>query len=271
LLLDIYDDDWSNADWYLIKPDGTGLRKLTSGPGYTGNASWQTIFNKAPITTNDSLSVTSGNGTADVLANDTDEETLSGLNLTIATSPSHGSAVIAEGKVKYTATTGYSGADSLTYRICDSFSSDQKCATGVLGVTVTAASSIMVQLDSIGTVTTVDGVLKYYYTGHTPTFSGTATPGATITVEIHSDPIILTTIANGAGHWSVTPTQSLPNGEHTVTITAAKDGTTTTLSSYILGINVGLAATGVPIWPLLLIGVVGGLVFNRVGRKVLHV
>jgi Bacterial Ig domain/Bacterial Ig-like domain len=254
--------------------DGTNPVRLTVNAATDLAPDWQPIPNHAPITANDLLTVPfNALGAAAVLTNDTDEEALSGNNLTVSVQPSHGSTTVdpASGKITYTPTTGYSGSDSLTYRICDSFLLDQKCATAVLGTTVQAPTPTptptvaltptpqapMVSLSSIGTLKTVPGEQTYYYTGHRPTFSGTATPGSTITIEIHSEPIILTTVANTDGGWSITPPQDLPNGDHTVTVTASKDGVSTVLASYALGINTGLAATGMPIWPLPLAAIVG--------------
>ncbi|MEJ8548358.1 S-layer homology domain-containing protein [Brevibacillus borstelensis] len=56
-----------------------------------------------------------------------------------------------------------------------------------------------------------------------PEFSGTATPGATVTVKI-SDDIMLTTTADENGNWSVTPDVDLPDGTYNVEVTATKDG-----------------------------------------------
>ena len=257
---------------YTMNSDGSAQVPLTTALADGRAPQWQPIPNKAPIATADALSVPVNQaGTVAVLANDTDEETLSGTNLTTSVQPAHGSASIdvSAGKITYTPTTGYSGSDAITYRICDSFLLDQKCATAVLGITVQTPAPTPtvaptptpvapeVSLSSIGTLKTVHGEQTYYYTGHRPAFEGTATPGATITVEIHSEPIILTTVANADGRWSVTSTQDLPNGDHSVTITASKDGVSTTLASYALGINTGLAETGMPMWPLLITAIFG--------------
>ncbi|MEP6710632.1 MAG: Ig-like domain-containing protein, partial [Candidatus Saccharibacteria bacterium] len=51
-----------------------------------------------------------------------------------------------------------------------------------------------------------------------PTFSGTAEPGATITVTVHSDPVICTTTADSSGNWSCTLPSDLEPGVHTVFI-----------------------------------------------------
>ncbi len=60
-------------------------------------------------------------------------------------------------------------------------------------------------------------------TNSKPTFSGTATPGSTVTVKI-SDDVTLTTTADENGNWSVTPDEELADGEYTIEATAEKDG-----------------------------------------------
>ncbi|MGI8404869.1 MAG: Ig-like domain-containing protein [Thermomicrobiales bacterium] len=214
---------------YTMNPDGTEEMPSTTA-GADGRApDWQPIPNTAPVTVKDSLSTPiNAAASIDVLANDTDEEALNPANLSITSAPTHGTATITDGKVTYTPANGYIGADQVTYTICDSFLLDQKCATGVLGITVSAGPApAMPTITSVGTVQ-VNGQTKIYYTGHRPTFAGTAAPGSTITVDIHSDSITLTTTADNQGHWSVTPDRDLPNGDHTVTITATKDGATST-------------------------------------------
>ncbi|HZG79758.1 MAG TPA: S-layer homology domain-containing protein, partial [Brevibacillus sp.] len=56
-----------------------------------------------------------------------------------------------------------------------------------------------------------------------PEFSGTATPGATITVKV-AEGITLITTADENGNWSVTPTTDIPDGDYNVVVTAEKDG-----------------------------------------------
>src|SRR5690606_24165539 len=75
-------------------------------------------------------------------------------------------------------------------------------------------------------------------------FSGTASVGAEITVTINSDPIILTTTADSSGNWSVAPENPIPPGQHTVTISATLNGQTTTLESFVLGIQSELPQAG---------------------------
>jgi hypothetical protein len=88
-----------------------------------------------------------------------------------------------------------------------------------------------------------------------PSSTGTATSGASVKVEIHSDPIVLSTAADGSVIWSVTPAQDIPNNEHSAIIIATNEGAPTSLDAYVLGINTGLAATGMPVWPLALVAI----------------
>ncbi|WP_415803665.1 S-layer homology domain-containing protein, partial [Marinicrinis lubricantis] len=60
-----------------------------------------------------------------------------------------------------------------------------------------------------------------------PEFSGTATPGATVTVKI-TEEITLTATADENGSWNVAPDADLPDGSYNVEITASKDGKTST-------------------------------------------
>lgn len=59
-------------------------------------------------------------------------------------------------------------------------------------------------------------------TDATPTFTGTANPGATITLRVGAT-VVGTATADASGAWSVTPTMSLAEGMQTVTATAVDD------------------------------------------------
>lgn len=264
-----------NQEVYVMDADGTNQTRLTNDLGADTRPEWQPIPNRVPVTANDTLTV-SANAAAstDVLANDTDEEALSGSNLTITAAPTHGTATINDGTVSYTPAKDFVGSDQLTYQICDSFLLDQQCATGVLGITVTAAPvpptpAATVSRPTITAIGTVQlhGATHVYYTGHRPTFSGTAEPGATVTVTIHSDPIVLTTTADSAGTWSVAPDQDIPNGEHQVIVTASINGSTSEALNLVLGINTGLAETGTPLRPVSAVGLLGLVGAREVLRR----
>ena len=77
-------------------------------------------INRPPVANNDAYTIAFNSGASllDVLANDSDPD---GDTLTISavTSPAHGAATITAGRVSYTPTTGYSGADTFTYTVSD--------------------------------------------------------------------------------------------------------------------------------------------------------
>jgi hypothetical protein len=57
-----------------------------------------------------------------------------------------------------------------------------------------------------------------------PTIAGRATPGATVTLTIYSEPITVTLTADANGNWSYTPTTPLVEGPHNV-VASAQDPT----------------------------------------------
>lgn len=66
-----------------------------------------------------------------------------------------------------------------------------------------------------------------------PTFSGVATPGATVEITVHSDPVTCTTTADGSGNWSCTLPADLEPGTHTVNVVVTNpDSSVTTLGPY---------------------------------------
>ncbi|HEY0965500.1 MAG TPA: leucine-rich repeat protein [Candidatus Saccharimonadales bacterium] len=77
-----------------------------------------------------------------------------------------------------------------------------------------------------------------------PTFSGVATPGATIVVTVHSDPITCTTTADSNGKWSCTLPESLPAGTHTVYVKVTNpDNSVQNLGPYSVVVKTGDGAT----------------------------
>jgi len=72
-----------------------------------------------PVARPDSFTIDyNTSATFDVLANDSDP-TNDPMSITAVGQPAHGTAVIANGKIAYTPTHGYSGADSFTYTVAD--------------------------------------------------------------------------------------------------------------------------------------------------------
>ncbi len=231
-----------NLDKNIVVSNSSGTTKeiTTTNPTNDLNPQWQPIPNTSPVLAAAALSVQSGSAqSVDVLTGATDEEALEAANVSLVSQPAYGTAGVELGKVVYTASTAYVGSDSLQYQVCDSFMLDQKCSTQTLGITVTPWLS----LKEVGTVAT-DGSGKVISPSSKPTFSGYTTPLAEVKVEIHSDPIILTTQANGDGYWSVTPTSPLPSGDHTVYISSTLNGQTTQLDSFVLSVQTTTPNTG---------------------------
>lgn len=111
-------------------------------------------------------------------------------------------------------------------------------------------------------------------------FKGTATPGSQITVEIHSDPIILTTTAGSDRTWSVATPETLPIGTHTVYISATLGDKTESLEPFTIDVTgklVELGAVQVPlrnIWiisvsvcAVLIMAVAGFLLRDRIRTR----
>lgn len=70
------------------------------------------------------------------------------------------------------------------------------------------------------------------FTTQTPTLRGVTTPNSEVVVEIHSDPITLTTTSDQSGNWSITFNQPLELGQHTATVTTKNPATKATLSTH---------------------------------------
>ena len=207
------------------------------------NISWQPLPNRPPVLGAKTLTTQSGlPQVVDVLEGATDEEALPISNLTITRQPSHGTATIDElGRVHYTAPEQYVGTSDLEYRVCDTFMLDQKCSTATLPITVTPT----LELTVVGANTT-DGSSDVIAATNRPTFSGRTTPFAEVRLEIHSDPMIFTTLADMFGFWSITPPQAIPPGSHMVYIFSTLNGQTTQLTSFGLTIQLpGVPNTGV--------------------------
>ena len=98
----------------------------------------------APVAAPDTATVVQGGSVLiDVLGNDTPGSVLSSV-----ASPAHGTAAIEAGKIRYTPTTGFNGADSFTYVI-----------TGQSGLTAPAAVAISVTSTPPGIVATAPPVV----------------------------------------------------------------------------------------------------------------
>ncbi|MBX9680171.1 MAG: cadherin-like domain-containing protein, partial [Gemmataceae bacterium] len=85
--------------------------------------------------TTDTVTVNAGsNILIDALANDSQSpDTGETLTIQSITQPARGTAAIESGKIRYTPTAGYTGADTFTYTISDG---NGGAATGAVAITV---------------------------------------------------------------------------------------------------------------------------------------
>jgi len=110
------------------------------------------------------------------------------------------------------------GTDVTGKEVKVDYNATQGNLKGTNGVTVGSFSEEI----SAVTVTVTAPTDGSTVTTGTPAFSGTTTPGATVTIEI--DGVQETVTADGTGAWSYTPATALSEGPHTVNFTATKDG-----------------------------------------------
>jgi hypothetical protein len=91
----------------------------------------------APVAANDTTTLQADQSvTVNVLANDTSSGgTLDIASIKVAVSPAHGTAVVMNGAVVYTPTTGYSGLDTFQYSVQDNLGTASNVATVSIEVT----------------------------------------------------------------------------------------------------------------------------------------
>ncbi|MFO0865138.1 MAG: peptidylprolyl isomerase [Gemmataceae bacterium] len=109
--------------------------KATDKFGATTETSFTVRVNAPPVANTDTVNVNAGADILiDALANDSQSpDTGETLTIQTVTQPGHGSAVIENGKIRYTPTAGYTGADAFTYTISDG---NGGAATGAVAITV---------------------------------------------------------------------------------------------------------------------------------------
>ena len=129
------------------------------------------VGNAAPVASNDSGSTVKNIKTViDVLANDTDSDgTLDPATVTIVDGPAHGTVTIntATGKITYTPTTDYVGADSFTYTVKDDDG------------TISNQATVNIDVASKFTLTAGDDVFIADLLGYGPRSRSMAAPATT--------------------------------------------------------------------------------------------
>jgi large repetitive protein len=116
---------------------------VRDGLGAQSNkASVSVRIQPAPIAVNDTATLQANKSvTINVLTNDTSAGgTLIPASIKIVVSPTHGTAVVANGEVGYTPTTGYSGLDTFQYSVQDNLGTTSNVATVSIEVTAPPSS-----------------------------------------------------------------------------------------------------------------------------------
>jgi Big-like domain-containing protein/VCBS repeat protein len=111
---------------------------VRDGVGAPSNtASVSVRVQPAPVAANDTTTLQANQSvTVNVLANDTSSGgTLDITSIKVAVSPAHGTAVVMNGAVVYTPTTGYSGLDTFQYSVQDNLGTASNVATVSIEVT----------------------------------------------------------------------------------------------------------------------------------------
>jgi hypothetical protein len=183
-----------------------------------------TEVNDAPHAVNDGASVAEDSSTGvlvDVLANDgkgAANESGQTLTITFVGTPSHGTAMLESGKIRYTPTeSNYNGPDSFGYTITDNGTTngvaDPKSDSAMVNITVTPVNDKPSVARNNASVTVNEG--------QTASNSGTYSDvdGDNVGISASVGTVTKTGVDNGTWSWSFNTTDG-PAQSQTVTITA---------------------------------------------------
>lgn len=115
---------------------------VRDGLGAQSNAATVSVrIQPAPVAVNDTATLQENqSATINILANDTSSGgTIDPSSIVIAVQPAHGTAVVANGMVTYTPTSGFSGLDTFQYSVSDNLGTSSNVAT--VSIEVTSSSS----------------------------------------------------------------------------------------------------------------------------------
>jgi hypothetical protein len=186
--------------------------------------------NQSPVANDDSATVTEGVQAAiDVVGNDTDADgSVDATTVLIVGNPAHGTidAVNADGTVDYTASAGYTGADSFTYTVEDNLGAASNVATVDLMVEAATGGGdpgVVTLVSPSGTIT--EGSPTYMWNADpfatryrlkVADSTGTKRVNEWYSAEEAGCP-------SGTGTCSVTPTYQLAEGDGWWNVRAAND------------------------------------------------
>lgn len=153
----------ADKDAGSVTNNATVSSKDPSGNVITAPATVVVTVAKSPVANNDVSSVNFNQSTnIPVLSNDTPDNTTFNLSsVQIVTAPAHGTATPnSDGTVTYTPTTNYSGADSFTYRVQDSYGYYTNVATVTITVVAPTPSMSLTKVAN-NTVVNAGDVINY--------------------------------------------------------------------------------------------------------------
>ncbi len=220
------DADWSGSDsfTYSINDGNKGTDSATVS--VTVNS-----VNDAPVATNDTATTNEDTAvTINVLDNDTDADDNDTLSIDSVTSPSHGTAQISKGKVKYTPNANYNGSDDFTYTVSDG---NGGTATGTVNVTVTSVNDAPVAANDTATTNEDTAVTINVLSNDSDSDGGTLSVASVAnpsngTAQISSSKVVYTPDANW--HGSESFNYGISDGQGgtatatvTVTVTSVND------------------------------------------------
>ncbi len=210
----------ANGDWSFPQP-----ADLPEGPHMVSATATDEAGNTSPSSTANTFTVDTTAPEAPVVVTPADGSTISdntpeytgtaepGSTVTVIVdgTPVGTTTADANGDWTFTPTEGLAaGSHTVMATATDeagNISPDSNTNTFIIDATVPEAPVVTGPAD--GTVTS----------DTTPTFTGTAEPGSTVTVIVDGTPVGTTT-ADAAGNWTFTPTDPLAEGPHGMTATA---------------------------------------------------
>jgi MYXO-CTERM domain-containing protein len=159
--------------------------------------------------------------------------------------------VIVDGAVLGTTTATPGGTWSFTQPepgLADGPHTIQVSAVDVFGNPPATSNTNTFRVDTVIATPTVTTPANGSRTNDTtPTYTGTAEPGSTVTVIVDGTPLPTTTTADTNGNWTLTPTVPLPEGPHTVRATARDAAGNTSGSSNTNTFTVDITAPAAPV------------------------
>jgi hypothetical protein len=187
--------------------------------------------NTAPVATADAQTVNWNAGTELALIGNDSDTNGDPLTISSVTTPTHGTAVLAAGKVTYTPTSGYVGTDSLSYTI-----SDGKGGTATATTTLTVQAAMKLKgrafdapLANAVVTATIGG----------KTFTTTADANGNYELPVTSDTLnqFISLTAAGVGAQSTVKLTSLVGEVNAVASSLASDGTVSAANAATLNVT----------------------------------